>query len=150
MEMEMDANRRNILGMLGLTSAAAVSTEAMATSKGEGWPMYCPALAEDGPEKQNQIATALENLARSIRNRDAVATGVNLVSSVNGTEFLEHEIKITVELPFEQSDVRVPKQIEMAEKALAQARKELDDARAQAKEIVRQARLEAMALQAND
>jgi hypothetical protein len=140
-----EQNRRNILAMIGLSSAAAVSTEALANRGGE-YPIYCPVASDKGPEVQDSIASALENLARSIRNRDALAISLVASSTHTGEEFLSHEIKITVELPAEQSDVRVPKQIRMAEEKFAEARKTLEDARIEAKRIIDAARHEAIVL----
>lgn len=136
------ASRRSILGILGVGTAAAVSTEALGAKDDMKYPMYCPAIVERGPDYQDSIATALENLARSIRKRDAIALKLTANSVSEGGEFLQHEVKIAVELPFEQSEVRVPKQIAQAEEMQQQARKVLDDAREEAKRIIEQAEAE--------
>jgi hypothetical protein len=130
----MTINRRNILAVLGL-SAAGVSTEALAVEDDNMYPMYCPAMTKRSVEQQHKIAQALENLAHSIRNGEAVAIKLLTTSETEGDDFLKHDVTVSVELPAMPMEVRISKESQKADELHRKAIQELEDARAEAKKI---------------
>lgn len=142
-------NRRDILGVLGL-SAAAVSTEALAFDEdvnGKGMPIGVPAYTKRGYDTIDKIATALENLAKSIRNREAIPTKLVTNSKMEGDEFLQHDVTVTVELPAQSLEVRISEEGRMAEENFRKAQQVLEDARVDAKRIRDQANYEVLMAQ---
>jgi hypothetical protein len=144
----MDANRRNVLGILGLAAGGAVSTEALADkdSVAHGYPLYVPGYTRRSPEYQDLMATALENLAKAIRMRDALGIGLVVTSKVDGESFLEHELKFTVELPVVQRAERIDKQAIATDRLNQEAnqlREEAAELKREAEKLIRQAKAEA-------
>jgi len=136
-------NRRDVLSILGLsTAAAAVSTEAMVKQE-NSWPVYVPGLPQRGPEYQEMLATAMENLAKSIRNHDAIATNLVTTSQANFDNWLSHEIKITVELPIATRQERIDWNMTGAEKQYEESKLVLERAKIEAENIKKAARSEA-------
>jgi hypothetical protein len=92
-------SRRSVLGLLGLTGAAAVAvnTEVMADPEIVAYPGL-PGLHKRGLHAQLAMAEALETLARNIREGKCACTSMDTSSSFKPNEWIEHEIKIKIEI----------------------------------------------------
>jgi hypothetical protein len=93
----MSATKRDILKLLGVGAIGAVSTEALATHYPVGMKSSV-AIAHPTEQTQLRVAESLERLARAIRNGDACAKRMDVTSTMQTDEFLEHEVRVVVEL----------------------------------------------------
>lgn len=95
----MTASRRSILGLLGVASAMAVNTEAMADPGLNDMALKgVPNLHTRGMHAQLAIADALEALARGIREGRCAAPTLKVESHFLPDNWIEHEIHVKVEL----------------------------------------------------
>lgn len=93
----MNTSKRDMLKLLGIGAVGAISTETLATTLpiGDG---KAVALAEANLETQSRVAESLERLARAIRNGDAAVKKMDVISTFQTDTFLDHEIRVVVEL----------------------------------------------------
>ena len=94
--------RRNILKVLGMTAiTGTVATDALGETVGDN----APSLARSSERMQDRIATSLESLAKAIRAGEVAAIGIDVHSSLRADEWLEHEVKVRVEILQDQAAV---------------------------------------------
>jgi hypothetical protein len=94
----MNTSKRDILKLLGIGAVGAISTETLATQIPLGYDAGSIGLAESNQQTQLRIAESLERLARAIRNGDAGVKKMDVTSTLQLDSFLEHEIRVVVEL----------------------------------------------------
>jgi len=88
--------RRNILKVLGMTAVAGtVSTDTIAGNDSPGY----PAITVEGSKQfQDRVAESLESLAKAIRSGEATALAIDVQSKLELNNWLQHEVKIRVEI----------------------------------------------------
>jgi hypothetical protein len=93
------ANRRNILTIIGLAGA---STAAVAAEQFDSLSLepsrVLPGLMRRSRETQERIASALENMARAIRNGELAGIRIEVNSVASFDEWMTHEVRVQCEL----------------------------------------------------
>lgn len=96
-------NRRDILSMLGLSAGAvALSTDALAVHQDmfPAPPLTATGMGDNaGRKQQENFANALEALAKNVRAGAVNVAGLCVSSELKVDEWVEHNIKLTVEIP---------------------------------------------------
>jgi hypothetical protein len=85
--------------MLGLTTAGtALSTDDMALAGRGAIDGRNPVLAEGGKNLAEGVATALENLAKAIRDGEAQVLEMKIESALTPNDYVSHDLRVRLEM----------------------------------------------------